>query len=112
MAAMMMRTCNDVGPCTYRPPAWPQHDPCVWYGHCMLLAGAAQHQPCNPATLQPCNPAASAGPLQVRLNINQLVEGTKGVAQGAADLGVQLAKDTKDVAQARARVRVRVRVQG
>ena len=78
----------------------------------MLLAGAAQHQPCNPATLQPCNPAASAGPLQVRLNINQLVEGTKGVAQGAADLGVQLAKDTKDVAQARARVRVRVRVQG
>ena len=68
----------------------------------MLLAGAAQHQPCNPA--------ASTGPLQVRLNINQLVEGTKGVAQGAADLGVQLAKDTKDVAQVRVRARVRLRL--
>ena len=37
-------------------PAWPLHD------HCM----------------------ATACSLQVRLNINQLVEGTKGVAQGAA----------------------------
>ena len=44
-----------------------------------------------------------AWPLQVRLNINQLVEGTKGVAQGAAGRGVQLAKGTKDVAQGAAR---------
>eukprot|EP00964_Phaeocystis_antarctica_P162024 scaffold135449_cov130-Phaeocystis_antarctica.AAC.1 len=40
---------------------------------------------------------------RVRLNINQLVEGTKGVAQGAAGRGVQLAKGTKDVAQGAAR---------